>query len=124
MVSARSRIPGIAASRSISTGRSRRSSGSPPGDPQLVDPEPGGDAHEAFDLFEIQDLGAADELHVRLRHAVEAADIAAVGDADAQVVVNAAERVAAALFDREHTLERRQRAPHDVRGNLHARLQR
>ena len=36
---------------------------------------------------------AADELHVRLRHAVEAADVAAVGDADAQVVVDAAEGI-------------------------------
>ena len=50
------------------------------------------------------------ELHVRLRHAVEAADIAAVGDADAQIVVDAAERIdewrMEALLHREHALER------------------
>jgi len=61
-----------------------------PGDPQLDDPQPRGDAREALDLLEIQDLAALDELDVVLGHAVEAADVAAVGDADAQVVVEAA----------------------------------
>ena len=63
------------------------------GDAQLADSQAHGDAHEALDLFEIQNLAALHELHAGFRHAVEAADIAAVGDADAQVVVNAAEGI-------------------------------
>ena len=50
------RMPGIAASRSISTGRSRRTSGSPPVTRSLSTPEPGGDAHEPLDLLEVQNL--------------------------------------------------------------------
>ena len=63
------------------------------GDPQLADPQPDRDPHEPFDLFEVQNLAALHEMHARLRHAVKAADIAAVGDADAQVVVHAAEGI-------------------------------
>src|SRR5262249_30878543 len=47
----------------------------------------------ALDLFEIQDLAALDEFHVCLRHAVKAPDIAAVRDADPQVVVNPAKTI-------------------------------
>src|ERR1700680_4046828 len=57
------------------------------GDPQLADTQRNGDPHEALDLFEIEDLAALDELHAGFRHAVEAPDIAAVGDTDPQVVV-------------------------------------
>ena len=59
----------------------------------LLIPRPDRDAHEALDLFEVQNLAALHELHARLRHAVEAADVAAIGDADAQVVVHAAEGI-------------------------------
>ena len=94
VVSARSWMPGIAARRRISTGRSRRTSGSPPVTRSLRMPSVDGDADEALDLFEIQDLAArSTKCTSVLRHAVEAADVAAVGDADAQVVVNAAEGI-------------------------------
>ncbi len=63
------------------------------GEPQLVDAHRRHDAHEAFDLLEREDLAARLEAHVLGRHAVEAADIAAIGDADPQVRVDAAEGV-------------------------------
>ena len=63
------------------------------GDAELADSQTHGDAHEALDLFESQNLAALHELHAGFRHAVEAADIAAIGDADAQVVVDAAEGI-------------------------------
>jgi hypothetical protein len=63
------------------------------GDAEL-DAQPHGDAREALDLLEAQDLARARRTPRPLRHAVEAADVAAVGDADAQVVVNAAEALA------------------------------
>src|ERR1019366_1759572 len=48
------------------------------------------DPYEALNLFEGQDLFARLKLHALFRHAIKAADIAAVRDADAQVVVDAA----------------------------------
>ena len=86
-------MPGMAASFAISTGRSRRTSGSPPVTRSLVMPSRDGDAREPLDLLECQHLAARDELHALFGHAVEAADVAAVRDADAQVVVDAAEGV-------------------------------
>ena len=63
------------------------------GQPQLVDAQRGRHADEPLDLLEREDLAPRHEPHVLVRHAIEAADIAAVGDADPQVRVNAAERV-------------------------------
>ncbi len=63
------------------------------GDAQLSDSQPHCHTHEALDLFEIQNLAALHELHASLRHAVEAPYVAAVGDADAQVVVNPPEGI-------------------------------
>src|SRR5437870_10549342 len=57
---------------------------------QLIDAESNRNAHEALDLFEIQDLAPRHELDVALRHAIEAADVAAIGDADAEIVVSPA----------------------------------
>ena len=59
----------------------------------LRDPQRNRDAHEAFDFLKRQDFLARLELHALFRHAIKAADIAAVRDADAQVVVDAAESV-------------------------------
>ena len=63
------------------------------GHTQLIDSQPHGDAREPLDLFEAQDLAARNELDAFLRHAIEAADIAAVGDTDPQIGMDAAVRV-------------------------------
>ena len=93
VVSARSWIPGIAASRRISTGRSRRTSGSPPVTRSLLIPSPTATRTKRSISSKSRISLPLHELHVRLRHAVEAADVAAVGDADAQVVVHPAEGI-------------------------------
>jgi len=51
------------------------------------------DINEAFDLFKVQDLAALHKMHARLRHAVKAADVAPVGDTDAQVIVHTPEGI-------------------------------
>ena len=63
------------------------------GQSQLVDAQLRDDANESLDLLERENFVARLELHVFVRHAVEAADIAAIGDADPQIGVHAAERV-------------------------------
>ena len=62
------------------------------GQPDLVDPQRRRDPDEARDLLEGEQLGPVQEGDV-LGHAVGAAEVAAVGDADAQVVVDPAEGV-------------------------------
>ena len=64
-----------------------------PGQANLVDAQVDNDPHEAFDLLESEQLAAVHELGVVGRHAIEAADIAAIGHADPQVRVHAAEAV-------------------------------
>ncbi len=58
-------------------------------DADLLDAEPGEDACEALDLLEGQQVGAGEEGVVAaedlLRHAVDAAEVAAVGDRDPEV---------------------------------------
>ena len=93
VVRARSSMPGMAASISTNCGRSARTSGSPPVSRSSSHAQLRHDAHEAGDLLERENLVARQEPHVLVRHAVEAADIAAVGDADPQARVHAAERV-------------------------------
>src|SRR5690606_19325653 len=68
------------------------------GHADLADAEPGRDAREPFDLLEAQDLRARHELNIVFRHAVETANIAAIGNADAQVVVQPAEGVGQSHF--------------------------
>ena len=51
------------------------------------------DADESLDFFERENLVARAEPDVLVRHAVEAADVAAIGDADPQAGVHAAEGV-------------------------------
>ena len=60
---------------------------------QLPDTQRHGHADEALDFFESQQVFARLEFRRLLGHAVKAADIAAVGYADAEVVVQAAEGV-------------------------------
>ena len=55
-------IPGIATSFSIRIGMSRRTSGSPAGEPHLVDPQRHRDPDEPLDLLERQQLRARQEL--------------------------------------------------------------
>ena len=62
------------------------------GQADLVDAQRRGDPDEAGDLLEGEQLALVQEDDF-LRHAVGAAEVAAVGDADAQVVVDAAEGV-------------------------------
>ena len=88
VVSVRSMSPSFA---SISTRRSmlRRRSGSPPVSRSFVTPWLDEDARDAGDFLERQELGARQELVVGavdlLRHAVDAAEVAAVGDRDAEI---------------------------------------
>src|SRR5439155_18140492 len=67
------------------------------GEPHLADAQAGEDPHEALDLLEAQDLVARQELvplaEDLLRHAVDAAEVAPVGDRDPQVVERPAEGV-------------------------------
>ena len=62
------------------------------GQPYLVDAEGGRHTDEVSDFLEGEQRGAVHEDHV-LGHAVGAAQIAAVGDTDAQVVMLAAEGI-------------------------------
>ena len=63
------------------------------GQPQLAHAAAGRDADEPFDLVERQDFLRGHELGVVLGHAVDAAQVAAIGHADPQVRVHAAEAV-------------------------------
>src|SRR5579883_534394 len=63
------------------------------GNAQLGYAEGDGHADEALDLFERQNLFARHVFDALLGHAVEAADITAVGDTNPQVVVNARKSV-------------------------------
>ena len=60
---------------------------------QLVDAQACRDPGEAFDFFKRENLGTRLETHVLRRHAIEAADVTAVGHADPQVGVDATEAV-------------------------------
>ena len=62
-------------------------------EPQLVDSERRDDADEPLDFFEAEQLRPIHEFNVLCRHAVETANVAAIGDADSQVVVNSAKAV-------------------------------
>ena len=50
-------------------------------------------AGQCLHLQEAGDLGSWQEPHVLIRHAIEAADVATIGDADPQIRVNAAEGI-------------------------------
>src|SRR5262249_6262418 len=67
------------------------------GDPQLLDAEADEDPREARDLLEGGQLGLSEELVALAgdlrRHSVGAAEVAAVGDRDAQVVQRSSEAV-------------------------------
>ena len=63
------------------------------GEPQPPHAHLRDDAHEPRDLLERQNLVPRLEADVLVRHAVEAADVAAIGDADPQAAVHAAEAV-------------------------------
>ena len=79
------------------SGRSRRTSGSPPVIRSFSTPSETNDPGGALDLLEGQDLVARQERVVApedlLGHAVGASEVAAIGDRDAQVAHRAAERV-------------------------------
>ncbi len=66
-------------------------------DPDLLDPMCGEDPHEPLDLLEREQLAAIQEAVLAaedlFRHAVDAAEVAAVGDRDAQVAQGPAEYV-------------------------------
>src|SRR6188472_1509596 len=51
------------------------------------------DSDESLDFFERKDFVTRPETDVLVRHAVEAADVAAIGDADPQAGVHATESV-------------------------------
>jgi hypothetical protein len=56
-----------------------------PGEPEFADAQRRDDAHEALDLLEREDLRARQPLHVLFGNAIRTAQVAAVGDGDAQV---------------------------------------
>jgi hypothetical protein len=60
------------------------------GEAQLAHAQRDRDSHEALDLLESENFLPRLELHALFRHAIEAADIAAVGHANSQVIVDAA----------------------------------
>src|ERR1043165_2699943 len=62
------------------------------GEPYLVDAERRRDFDEARDLLERQQLAPVHERNI-FRHAISAAQVAAIGNADAQVIVHTAKRV-------------------------------
>ena len=84
--------PEIATSFSTNFGRSRRHQWFAPSQPHLIDPQRHRHAGDPLDFLERQQIRSRQEPYV-LRHAVDAADIAAVGDADPQVVVRPSPRV-------------------------------
>src|SRR5262249_14291868 len=63
------------------------------GEPQFADAHVSGHPDESLDLLKGEELLPLQELHVLGGHAVETADVAAVGNADPQVGVHAAEAV-------------------------------
>ena len=67
------------------------------GEPNFLHAETDEDPDQALDLLEGEDLGARQELEILaknlLRHAIHAAEVATVGDADPQVMERPAERV-------------------------------
>ena len=84
--------PGSAASIATSRGRSLRSSGSPPVRRTLSTPEVDEDVDEPADLLEREDVLPGQPDVLLLRHAVVAAQVAAVGDGEPQVPERTAER--------------------------------
>ena len=89
VVMARSSNPS-AARRPTRTGRPLRTSGSPP--VSRIDDTPSLHGHPGHpdDLVEGEEVRVGEEGHPLLGHAVDAAQVAAVGDRDAQVVVDPA----------------------------------
>ncbi len=61
--------------------------------PDLRQSQRHGDAHEPLHFLETEQILAVHELHVFGRHAVKAANVAAIGDANPQVGVDATEAV-------------------------------
>ena len=97
VVRVRSRTPSIAASIRTRSGRSCRTVGSPPVIRSFSTPRPDEEAGQPGDLLVGQDLRARQERVVApedlRRHAVGAAEVAAVGDRDPQVVHAPAQQV-------------------------------
>ena len=60
---------------------------------QFFDPQWDRDSHEPFDFLKCQQFGLIHELHIFRGHAVEAANIAAICDADAEIVMKATEGI-------------------------------
>src|SRR5262245_21538820 len=63
------------------------------GQPQATDAQLRNNTDEASDFFKGEDFAAREELDIFVRHAIEAADVAAVGDADPQARVHTSEAV-------------------------------
>ena len=84
---------GFAASIRTSSGRSRRSSGSPPVRRTSVDAERSEHFHQPRNFLECQQFLPRQPDVILLRHAVVAAQVAAVGDRDAQAAQRPAKLV-------------------------------
>ena len=87
-------MPGIARSLRIRIGKALANQGFATGEAQFRYAVRGRDVGYALNFFKAENLFACLKLHAFFRHAIEAADVAAVGDADAQAIVQASESVA------------------------------
>ena len=92
VVSAMSRMPGTWASFCTNTGKPCRTSGSPPVSRTLLTPIRATTRTNRSISSKVSISCARLEPHVFGRHAIEAADVAAIRDADPQVRMHAAER--------------------------------
>ena len=93
VVIARSRSQGLTARIRTSSGRSWRTSGSPPVRRMRSTPRRAEDVGEPADLLEVQDVLAGEPGVVLLGHAVGAAQVAAVRHRQAEVAERTAEAV-------------------------------
>ena len=88
-MSVTSSIPGMLAARRTRTGKSLRTSGSPPVNRSLRTPAARRSADHPFDFVERQDVRPGLTVVRDIRHAVKATNVAPIRDADPQAVVNA-----------------------------------
>ena len=63
------------------------------GQSHTIDSQRRADSHNPFDLFEGKQMLLRHELNIFRRHAIETANIAAIGHTDSEIVVHSTERI-------------------------------
>ena len=86
-------MPGMAANRAPAPRCRCAAERLAAGEPNLVYAKPHDNAYKPLDLFEAKQLMPRLELDVLRRHAIETAQVAPIGDTDAQVRMHSTERV-------------------------------